>query len=65
VLNTPASILDKSYAAEMGMMSDNGVFDPAAVKLVAKSLVDLHILKTVPTPKQMYTDQFVPVKLSK
>jgi len=65
VLNAPPAILDKSYGAEMGMMSDDGVFDPAAVKLVAKSLVDLGILKSVPSPKQMYTDQFVPVKLSK
>lgn len=65
VLDAPPAILDKSYDVEMGMMSDNGAFNPAAVKLVAKSLVELGILKTKPTPQQMYTDKFVPVNLSK
>lgn len=64
VLNMSPAVMGKAYDAEMGMMSDDGAFDPAAVKLVAKSLVDLGILDHEPSPKEMYTDQFVPVKLT-
>jgi hypothetical protein len=66
VLNKPAAVLDKTYESDIkGMLSDDGSFDPAAVKVVAESLVALKILPKEPTPKEMYDGAFVPVKLDK
>jgi hypothetical protein len=59
-------VVSRTYQTDIvDMLSDNGAFDPAAVKVVAQSLVALGILKTEPTPDQMYTSEFVPVKLGK
>ena len=44
------------------MLSDDGSFDPEAVSLIQKSLVDLKILPSEPDVSQMYNGSFVPVK---
>jgi ABC-type nitrate/sulfonate/bicarbonate transport system substrate-binding protein len=66
LLNAPEAVVRKTYPTDIvKMLSNDGSFDPAAVKVVAQSLVALGILKTEPTPDQMYTSEFVPVKLGK
>jgi NitT/TauT family transport system substrate-binding protein len=52
----------KAYDNDMQMMSDDGVFDPAAIEVIRNSLVTLGILDTVPDAKLLFTDRFVPVK---
>ncbi|MDB5406399.1 MAG: nitrate/sulfonate/bicarbonate transporter substrate-binding protein [Rhodospirillales bacterium] len=52
----------KGYDNDMQMMSDDGVFDPAAIEVIRNSLVALGILDTVPEAKALYSERFVPVK---
>ncbi len=52
----------KAYEVEMKMLSDDGTFDVAGMDVIRHSLVELHILDTLPERKDLYTDRFVPVK---
>jgi hypothetical protein len=55
--------VDKSYAADMTMMSSDGVFTQAALDEVRKSVSDLGMYDQPLDPKNMYTTRFVPVKV--
>jgi NitT/TauT family transport system substrate-binding protein len=55
-------IASKAYDSDMRMMSDDGVFNPAAIDVIRKSLPQLGLLPTVPDAKALYNDSFVPVK---
>jgi NitT/TauT family transport system substrate-binding protein len=59
VLKLPPEIVSRAYDEEIGMMQDNGRFDPEAVKVIKSSLVDMHILESEPTEEQMFTTKFV------
>jgi len=59
VLKLPPEIVSRAYDEEIGMMQDNGRFDPEAVKVIKSSLVDMHILESEPTEDQMFTTKFV------
>ena len=59
VLKLPPEIVGRAYDEEIGMMQDNGRFDPEAVKVIKSSLVDMHILDSEPTDDQMFTTKFV------
>jgi ABC-type nitrate/sulfonate/bicarbonate transport system substrate-binding protein len=59
VLKLPPEIISRAYDVEIGMMQDNGRFDPEAVKVIKSSLVDMHILDSEPTDAQMFTTKFV------
>ena len=59
VLKLPPEIVSRAYDEEIGMMQDNGRFDPEAVKVIKSSLVDMHILESEPTENQMFTTKFV------
>ncbi|HUK06409.1 MAG TPA: ABC transporter substrate-binding protein [Stellaceae bacterium] len=61
-LNISESACAKAYPGDMAMMSDDGVFNPAAIETIRKSLPELGILDSVPDAKALYTDRFVPVK---
>ena len=61
-MSMDAAVIARAYDEEMRMMSDDGVFDPAAIELLRHSFVDLGLLDTVPDAKLLYTDKFVPVK---
>lgn len=61
-LNNSESAVAKAYDQEMKMLSDNGTFSPAAIDVIRRSLVELHILDKVPDAKSLYTEEFVPVK---
>lgn len=64
VMKISPKVVDKVYDTHMKMLSDDGHFDPKAVNVIRRSLVELKILDHEPDPKQMYTDKFVPVRLS-
>jgi len=59
VLKLPPEIVSRAYDEEIGMMQDNGRFDPEAVKVIKSSLVEMHILESEPTEDQMFTTKFV------
>jgi ABC-type nitrate/sulfonate/bicarbonate transport system substrate-binding protein len=59
VLKLPPEIVSRAYDEEIGMMQDNGRFDPEAVKVIKSSLVEMHILESEPTEDQMFTSKFV------
>jgi ABC-type nitrate/sulfonate/bicarbonate transport system substrate-binding protein len=62
VLNQSPTVMSKTYDAEVGMLSDDGTFDPAAIKVLKDSFVDLGTLPDRPADSQLFTTQFVPVK---
>jgi ABC-type nitrate/sulfonate/bicarbonate transport system substrate-binding protein len=63
VLKTPPAIIDRVYDAQIGMLSDTGVFDPKAVALLKDSYVDMGLLDKKPDDAQIFTTRFVPAKL--
>jgi ABC-type nitrate/sulfonate/bicarbonate transport system substrate-binding protein len=63
VLKTPPAIIDKVYDAQIGMLSDTGVFDPKALALLKDSYVDMQLLDKKPDDSQILTTKFVPAKL--
>ena len=62
VLNLSPTVLTKTYDDEIGMMSDDGVFDPKALAVLKPSLVEMGILEKIPSDDEMFTPKFVPAK---
>jgi NitT/TauT family transport system substrate-binding protein len=62
VLNLSKTVMDKTYAYEISMFSDDGQFDPEAVTVLKKSFVDMGTLPEQPKDDQLFTTKFVPVK---
>jgi len=62
VLNLSAAVRAKTYDDEIGMMSDDGVFDPKALAVLKPSLVEMGILEKIPNDDEMFTSKFVPAK---
>jgi NitT/TauT family transport system substrate-binding protein len=50
----------KIYDVEMPAFSEDGRFDPAAVKVVLDSMVDLKQIDHVPDSKTLLTEEFLP-----
>jgi NitT/TauT family transport system substrate-binding protein len=59
VLKLSKDIVSRAYDEEIGMMQDNGRFDPEAIKVIKSSLVAMNILESEPTDEQMFTTKFV------
>jgi ABC-type nitrate/sulfonate/bicarbonate transport system substrate-binding protein len=62
ILNLDQSVMDKTYDYEISMFTDDGRFDPEAVKVLKQSWVDLGTLPDKPKDDQVFTTEFVPVK---
>ena len=62
VLNLSPAVIDRAYDEEIGIFSDDGVFDPKAVAALKQSFIEMGLLKEIPDDKVMFTTQFVPVK---
>ena len=62
VLNLSAAVRAKTYDDEIGMMSDDGVFDPKALAVLKQSFIEMGLLKDIPDDKVLFTTEFVPVK---
>lgn len=56
------AVISKTYDDEIGMMSDDGSFDPQAIEVLKDSLVEMGMLDQKPATDQLLTTQFVPVK---
>jgi NitT/TauT family transport system substrate-binding protein len=63
VLNQEPSVVAKDYDFEIGMLSDDGRFDPEAISVLKQSFVDMGTLPNKPADDVLFTTQFVPVKL--
>ncbi len=58
----PEAIIAKAMDGQFKMLSDDGVFNPAALDKISKSFVELGILAEEPDRKSMFVDTFTPVK---
>jgi NitT/TauT family transport system substrate-binding protein len=63
VMHVDEAVVTKSYAADISMMSSDGVFTQAALDEVRKSVMDLGMIDGTLDEKNMYTSKFVPVKV--
>jgi ABC-type nitrate/sulfonate/bicarbonate transport system substrate-binding protein len=62
VLDLSPAVIGHAYDEEVGIFSDDGVFDPKAVAALKQSFIEMGLLKEIPDDKVMFTTQFVPVK---
>ena len=59
VLKLPESVISRAYDEQIGMLQDNGKFDPEAIKVIKESLVAMEILDHEPKDEEMFTTKFV------
>jgi NitT/TauT family transport system substrate-binding protein len=59
VLKLPESVISRAYDEQIGMLLDNGKFDPEAIKVIKESLVAMEILDHQPKDEEMFTTKFV------
>ena len=61
------SILNQTMPPAQLVLSDDdstdGTFDPEGVAVLKKSFIDMGLLKEIPNDKDMFTTQFLPVKV--
>ncbi len=57
-----AAIVGRTYDEVMPMFSDDGRFKPSALKVLAKSFVELNTLPAEPDMSKLYTEAFLPAK---
>lgn len=62
VLGSSLNVESRTYDSQVGMLIDDGRFDPAAVEVIKQSVVDMGLLPRKPSTDQLLTTQFVPVK---
>jgi len=55
-----ADIASETYDTVMPMFSHDGHFDPAALAVVQKAMVELQLLPTEPDMTPLYTEAFLP-----
>jgi ABC-type nitrate/sulfonate/bicarbonate transport system substrate-binding protein len=62
VLDLSPAVVGRAYDEEVGIFSDDGVFDPQALAALKQSFVEMGLLKDIPPDKVLFTNEFVPVK---
>jgi ABC-type nitrate/sulfonate/bicarbonate transport system substrate-binding protein len=62
VIDKDEDIVSRTYDEVMPMYSDDGRFKPSALKVLAKSFVELNTLPTEPDMSKLYTEAFLPAK---
>jgi NitT/TauT family transport system substrate-binding protein len=62
VLHQSPAVAGRNYDFEIGMLIDDGRFDPQAVATLKQSYVDMGTLPDKPADDVVFTTQFVPVK---
>ncbi len=56
--------MSRVYDEQMSAFSTDGTFNPEGVAVLKKSFIDMGLLKDTPDDKDMFTTQFLPVKIS-
>jgi ABC-type nitrate/sulfonate/bicarbonate transport system substrate-binding protein len=64
VLGLSETVIGRVYDEQIGAFNTDGTFDPKAVAVLKKSYIEMGLLKDTPDDKEMFTTQFVPVKVS-
>jgi NitT/TauT family transport system substrate-binding protein len=59
ILKSTPDIISRAYDEQIGMLQDNGKFNPEAIKVIKKSLIEMEILDKEPTDEQIFTTKFV------
>lgn len=62
VLGSSLNVESRTYDSQIGMLIDDGHFDPAAVEVIKQSVVDMGLMPQKPATDQLLTMQFLPVK---
>ena len=62
VSGLPMDIQTREYDKAMPMMSRDLRFNPKALEVLARTLVELEILPRAPDMKTLYTEQFLPAR---
>jgi NitT/TauT family transport system substrate-binding protein len=62
VLDDSPAVAHNVYDSEIGMLNDDGRFDPQAVAVLKQSYVDMGTLAEKPADDVLFTTQFLPVK---
>jgi ABC-type nitrate/sulfonate/bicarbonate transport system substrate-binding protein len=62
VINLKPSVISRVYDEQIKMFSADGVFDPKALVVLRKSLVEMGLIQQTPEDSAMFTTRFVPVK---
>jgi ABC-type nitrate/sulfonate/bicarbonate transport system substrate-binding protein len=60
IVDLPPDLAARGYDEWMAAYSRDGRFDPAALRLLAKSFVDMKLLPAEPDMKELYTEEFLP-----
>jgi ABC-type nitrate/sulfonate/bicarbonate transport system substrate-binding protein len=63
VLNLSEAVIGRVYDEQIGAFNTDGTFDPKAVAVLKKSYIEMGLLKDTPADNEMFTTQFVPVKV--
>ncbi len=56
----PPTVAAKTYDVQTPALSLTGRFEPQALKALAQSFIDLHLLDTLPPLSDLYTEKFLP-----
>jgi ABC-type nitrate/sulfonate/bicarbonate transport system substrate-binding protein len=62
VMHQSPAVMGRTYDYEIGMLSDDGSFDPQAIEVLKDSFLAMGMLDAKPRDDQILTRQFVPVK---
>ena len=62
VIDKDADIVGRTYDEVMPMYSDDGRFKPSALKVLAKSFVELNTLPAEPDMSKLYTEALLPAQ---
>jgi NitT/TauT family transport system substrate-binding protein len=62
ILNLDKAVIGRVYDEQIKIFTADGQFDPKALVVIRKSLVEMGILQQVPEDSVMFTTRFVPVK---
>jgi ABC-type nitrate/sulfonate/bicarbonate transport system substrate-binding protein len=60
IMGVSAAIAGRSYDELMPTFSRDGKFDPAALKVLSRSYVEMHLLPKEPDMSKLYTEKFLP-----
>jgi len=63
VLGFSTAVTSRVYDEQIGGFSTDGTFDPAAVATLKESFIQMGLLKQAPPDNELFTAQFVPVKI--
>src|SRR5262245_33785375 len=62
VLQWSPDLARKVYDLEVGMLIEDGRFEPRAVETLKQSFIDMKTLRSAPTDAELFTTQFLPIK---